>query len=133
MLLYLFGYFTNLKFYVLIKPGVEIKPGPELSLRGNFRRLCSQVKLYFIVYATFCRPPVKTFKIKYFVAFGLKILSKWREKWDESTGIRPKKRKPMIPKLSRIKRTAFFIIWAICQQIIQFRLAFKDKAEAINR
>ena len=42
--------------------------------------------------------------------FGLKILSKWR-KWDESTGIRPKKRKPMIPKLSTI----------------QFRLAFKDK------
>jgi hypothetical protein len=33
----------------------------------------------------------------------------------------------MIPKLSRIKRTSFFIIWAICQQIIQFRLAFKDK------
>jgi hypothetical protein len=71
----------------------------------------------------------KTFKIKYFGAFGLKMLSKWREKWDESTGIRPnsKKRKPTIPKLSRIKRTAFFIIWAICQQIIQFRLAFKDK------
>jgi hypothetical protein len=47
----------------------------------------------------------KTFNIKF---FGLKILSKWREKWDESTGIRPKKRKPMIPKLSRIKHTAFF-------------------------
>jgi hypothetical protein len=60
----------------------------------------------------------KTFKIKYLGDFGLKILSKWREKWDESTGIRPKKRKPMMPKLSRIKRIAFFIIWAICQQII---------------
>jgi hypothetical protein len=44
-----------------------------------------------------------------------------------TTGIRPKKRKPTIPKLSRIKHTAFFIIWSICQQIIQFRLAFKDK------
>ena len=32
-----------------------------------------------------------------------------------------------MPKLSRIKRTAFFIIWAVCQQIIQFRLAFKGK------
>ena len=70
---------------------------------------------------------LKTFKIKYLGTFGLKILSKWREKWDESTGIRPKKRKPMMPKLSRIKRIAFFIIWAICQQIIQFRLAFKYK------
>jgi hypothetical protein len=72
----------------------------------------------------------KTFKIKYFGAFGLKILSKWREKWDKSTGIRPKKRKPTIPKLSRIKRTAFFIIsWKILSEsfAIQFRLDFKDK------
>jgi hypothetical protein len=81
-----------------------------------------QVKLYLVRYILFvqdCQPigpyariklRFKTFKIKYFGAFGLKILSKWRKKWDESTGIRPKKRKPMIPKLWRIKRIAFFII-----------------------
>jgi hypothetical protein len=88
----------------------------------------SKVTFYSTLHSSVGRQ-FKTFKIKYLGAFGLKILSKWREKWDES-GIRPKKRKPMIPKLSRIKRTAFFIIWAItvnCQQIIQFRLAFKDK------
>ena len=53
-----------------------------------------------------------------------------KRKVDESTGIRPKKRKPTIPKLSRIKRTAFFIIRLIILSdlsTIQFRLAFKDK------
>jgi hypothetical protein len=101
-----------------------------------------QVKIYLVrynLYTFFCRPPVgpyariklrfKTFKGKYLWAFGLKILSRWREKWDESTGIWPKKRKPTIPKLSTIKRTAFLISLIILSDLstIQFRLAFKDK------
>jgi hypothetical protein len=53
------------------------------------------------------------------------------KKWDESTGIRPKKRKLTIPKLSRIKRVLhFYIISLIILSdlwTIQFRLAFKDK------
>jgi hypothetical protein len=100
------------------------------------RRFRLQVKLYLV---RTLPPPVgpyariklrfKTFKIKYFGAFGLKILSKWRETWDESTGIGLKKRKPTIPKLSRIKPTAFFIISWINNlsdlSTIQFRLIFK--------
>jgi hypothetical protein len=68
---------------------VEIKPGPEL--RGNFRRLCSTSKVIFYSTLHSVGRQFKTFKIKYLGAFGLKILSKWREKWDESTGVRPKK------------------------------------------
>jgi hypothetical protein len=54
-----------------------------------------------------------------------------------TTGIRPKKRKPTIPKfISRIKRTAFFIIsWIILRDLstIQFRLAFKDKGHNFHK
>ena len=73
---------------------------------------------------------LKTFKIKYFWAFGLKSQNTIKMKRDESTGVRPKKGKPTIPQLSRIKRTAFFIISLIILSnlsTIQFRLAFKDK------
>jgi hypothetical protein len=58
---------------------------------------------------------------------GLKILSKRREKWDEYTGRRPKTRKPTIPKLWRIKWTAFLISLIILSELstIQFRLTFK--------
>jgi hypothetical protein len=47
-------------------------------------------------------------------------------------GIRPKKRKPMIPKLSRIKRTAFCIILSDLSTT-QFRLIFKDKGHKSDR
>jgi hypothetical protein len=115
--------FTESAFYPHLR-----NPLPQSVFR--FRVLSQPNKtsgVYCMLHISSVGRQFKTFKIKYLGAFGLKILSKWREKWDESTGIRPKKRKPMMPKLSRIKRIAFFIIWAICQQIIQFRLAFKYK------
>jgi hypothetical protein len=113
----------------------------RMNLRMNVRiasqkcvyaHCTSEVIFYNTLHSSVGRQ-FKTFKIKY---FGLKILSKWREKWDESTGVRPKKRKPLIPKLSRIKCTASFIIWAICQQIIQFRhfaWLSKTMSKTINR
>ena len=85
-----------------------------------------------------CQPPVgpyariklrfKTFKIKYFWAQNT---IKMKREVRRIHWIGPKKRKPIIPKLSRIKRTAFFIISLIIQSDLsttQFRLIFKDKA-----
>jgi hypothetical protein len=69
----------------------------------------------------------KTFKTKIFWGFWAQNIIKMKREVRRIHWYTAEKEKTNDTKVIKDQTTAFFIILAICQQIIQFRLAFKVK------